>query len=149
LLEGLYTPSISYLSRWLLQLLHIHTFDGRTSHEWQVISFFPVNHCMVCDASHVSSSANMLFSIVPGTSLYQNTNFPGYYTLNAPAGKGPYCWGNLSCGAYADGTAPPLVQVDDSWWYNAQLAPHNCVGGSETQCPIAAPVNSPQPHSWY
>jgi hypothetical protein len=91
----------------------------------------------------------MLFAFVPPSSLYQNTNYPGYYGLNAPVGKGPYCWGNLSCGSYADGTAHLAPHVDDSVWFNNMLAPHNCVGGSETQCPNSAPINSPQPHSWY
>mmetsp|Transcript_57420 Transcript_57420/g.151221 ORF Transcript_57420/g.151221 Transcript_57420/m.151221 type:complete len:91 (+) Transcript_57420:63-335(+) len=90
----------------------------------------------------------MLFSIVPAASLYQNTNFPGYYTLNAPQ-KGPFCWGNLSCGAAAEGTAVHPVQFDDSVWYNNMLAPHNCVGGSETQCPIAPPQEPATPQHWY
>eukprot|EP00293_Proteomonas_sulcata_P009060 CAMPEP_0184307248 /NCGR_PEP_ID=MMETSP1049-20130417/16049_1 /TAXON_ID=77928 /ORGANISM="Proteomonas sulcata, Strain CCMP704" /LENGTH=65 /DNA_ID=CAMNT_0026619703 /DNA_START=29 /DNA_END=226 /DNA_ORIENTATION=+ len=34
-------------------------------------------------------------------------------------------------------------------WYNNPHSPNNCVGGSETSCPVASEGVVPDPSPWY
>ena len=74
---------------------------------------------------------------------------PILWALNNPKPGKPVCWGGLSCGSFAEGTAEPIVQQDDTWWFNNVSAPNNCIGGSETQCPIDHAQIAPRPLSFY
>lgn len=76
------------------------------------------------------SRAIMLFAVVP---------------MGGQQGQSLGLWDNVGVPRKMWGTQ----KEPGPEWYNNAPAPHNCVGGSEVQCPVGSAVPPPNPQHFY